>query len=268
MRYPDRVKTTQDLTALQWRECYATPGTSGSFLKATQGSGTATVYYKASTFDRVNGFFGHECVNELVAARLMDILGVPHARYSLVHARVRVEGIEYETWVNASPSYRHSAETKQAFSQFYDQFALRGESPLALCDRMGWSAPVRQMLLVDYLIINQDRHGANVEVLHLKDGRKRLAPVFDCGNSFVFSCYDVEEAIRAFDPLVDAVGTNFIGSKRLVDNLVHVSPGVVNSLRPEHRPRLFAGLDGVLPDYHLEKMWDILWKRWCVYAGV
>ena len=123
-------------------------------------------------------------------------------------------------------------------------------------------------MLIDYLIINQDRHGSNVEVLHGKDGRKRLSPVFDCGNSLVFSCYDVEASIRGFDPLVDAVGTNFIGSKRLAENLAEIPQGMVKPLRAEHRETLFAGLDGVLPDYHLDKIWDIIWKRWCVYANL
>ena len=30
---------------------------------------------------------------------------------------------------------------------------------------MGWEDYVYQMLIVDYLILNRDRHGANIEVL-------------------------------------------------------------------------------------------------------
>lgn len=268
MRYSDLVKKEQDLTALQWRECFAVPGTSGSFLKATSGLGTGTVYYKASSFDEFNGFFGHECVNELIASRLMGILGVPHAKYSLINARIRLNDIEYVTWISACPSYRRSFETKQAFAQFFRQSAKKGESPLQLCDRLGWGDFVRQMMLIDYLIINQDRHGSNVEVLHGKDGRKRLSPVFDCGNSLVFSCYDVEASIRGFNPLIDAIGTNFIGSKRLAENLAVIPQEIVKPLRKEHREALFTGLNDVLPDYHLDKIWDIIWKRWCIYANL
>ena len=268
MRHSDLIKTEQDLTRLSWRMGSVTPGTSGSFPKATSGNGSGTIYYKASCYDAFNGFFGHECVNELIAARLMDVLGVDHVAYSLVRARIVIDGKEHVTWINASQSYRHASETKQAFSQFYQQFAHAGESPLELCDRQGWGTFVRRMMLVDYLIVNQDRHGANVEVLHMKDGRRRLAPVFDCGNSFVFSCYDVEKSIRSFDPLVDAVGTNFIGNKRLADNLAFVPQGLVNPLTEPDRQRIFNGLDKVLPAYHLDKIWEILWKRWCVYAQV
>lgn len=270
MRYADLTKTEQDLTDLSWHMSAATPDTSGSFPKATRGSGSATVYYKASCYDACNGIFGHDCVNELIAARLMDVLGVPHVRYSLVHARIELGGKEFSTWVNASKSYRHSNEAKQSFSQFFAQYATPSETPLQLYERLGWGTQARQMLLVDYLIINQDRHGANVEVLTLPDGSRRLAPVFDCGNSFVFSCYDVEDAIRSFDPLVDAIGVNFIGSKRLSSNLdiIPAPNGFVDTLLPEHRETIFRGLSDILPDYHLNKIWDIVWQRWCTYAHI
>lgn len=270
MRYADLVKTEQDLTSLDWRMSVATPDTSGSFPKATHGAGSETVYYKASCYDPFNGIFGHECVNELVASRLMDVLGIAHVRYSLIRARIEFEGKQYSTWINASQSYRHSNEAKQSFSQFFLQYATASETPLQLCDRMGWGMQARHMMLVDYLTINQDRHGANIEVLTLPDGTRRLAPVFDCGNSFVFSCYDVKYAIRSFDPLVDAMGVNFIGSKHLAQNLAKIPApdGFVNPLLPEHRETIFRGLHDVLREYHLGKIWDIIWQRWCTYAHI
>jgi len=262
----DIVKIEQDLTGLSWNMATATVGTSGSFPKAVKGQGANAVYYKASCYDSYNGFYGHECVNELIASRLMSILGVPHAEYSLVRARLTIDGVRHATWVNASPSYKKESEAKQSFSQFYQQYGKRDESPLGLCDRMGWGLQIRQMMLVDYLIINQDRHGANVEVLFTKQGHKRLAPVFDCGNSLVFSCYDIEEAIRKFNPMVDAIGTNFIGSKRLADNLKDIPRGIVESLTIADKEVLLRGLEDVLPTYHLEKIWEIIWSRWCEYA--
>lgn len=268
MRYPDLTLKLQDMTSLEWRECCATSGTSGSLLKATAQLGGKTMHYKASTYDTTWGFYGHECVNELIASRLMDVLGVPHARYALLHAKLQVDGKEHETWITACPTYRKGSETKQAFSQFFAQYKHDNETPLQLCDRFGWGEAVRQMLLVDYLIINQDRHGANVEVLFGKDGSKRLSPMFDCGNSLVFSCFDVEQDIREFDPLVDAIGTNFIGSKRLAENLELMPQGIVKELREEHRAYLFRGLHQALPAYHLDKIWDIIWKRWHVYANL
>ena len=41
----------------------------------------------------------------------------------------------------------------------------------------------------------------NIEVIRSPEGSVRLAPLFDSGLSFVFSCYGDEERVRAFDPL-------------------------------------------------------------------
>lgn len=68
---------------------------------------------------------GYECVYELVASRLMEILGVEHAAYRLVHARVMIDGVEHVTWVNTSRSFRRPGERKLAFGAFFELY--RGE---------------------------------------------------------------------------------------------------------------------------------------------
>ena len=68
---------------------------------------------------------------------------------------------------------------------------------------MGWEDYVYQMLIVDYLILNRDRHGANIEVL--RNSRKktvRLAPLFDQGLSLLRSCPDATAA-AGFDVMAD-----------------------------------------------------------------
>jgi len=44
-------------------------------LKATDDLQKPKKYYKLSQYDTVNGIIGHECVNELIADRLLNILG-------------------------------------------------------------------------------------------------------------------------------------------------------------------------------------------------
>lgn len=53
-------------------------GIAGMYLKARTGSGSKLFYYK---LPRYNGVVidGYECVNELVASRLMDVLGALRA---------------------------------------------------------------------------------------------------------------------------------------------------------------------------------------------
>ena len=268
MRAYDITAKIQDLRHLDWAERSQTSGTSGMFLKAREGQGTSATYYKLSCYDSYRGIFGHECVNELVAARLMGLLGIEHVRYQLVHALVCVDGREYETRLARSRSYRHSTERKQALDVFYRLRRLADERPLDFCDRMGWSLQIRRMMLADYLIANRDRHGANIEVLCGSDGVCRLAPLFDNGLSFVFSCYGDQGRIARFDVMDDMVANNFVGTKSLEENLAFLQGFElgVNPFDESWEVPLFQGLEGVISEVHRDAMWRMIKERWQRYA--
>lgn len=258
----------QDLRDLDWVESVNTSGTGGMFLKARTGEGPTATYYKLSCYDEYRGIYGHECVNELVACRLMQLLDVEHLHYRLVHATVCISGKEFETWLSKSASFRRAGERKQAFDLFYSLAKQDGESPYDLCARMGWDERIRQMMLVDFLIANRDRHGANIEVLRSSDGI-RLAPLFDNGLSFIFSCYGDEARARAFDPMADVNANNFIGSRSLEENLrlFNVRPNV-HPLAVSDQETLLKGLANILPQAHLDKIWEMIWERWLHYEGL
>ena len=74
------------------------------------------------------------------------------------------------------------------------------------------------MILVDFLILNRDRHGANIEIIMGKNGTERMAPLFDHGLSFMFNC-SAEAEIEMFDVLEDKPVQSFIGSKSTKSNL-------------------------------------------------
>lgn len=268
MRAYDVIHTVQDLRHLSWSESGQTSASGGVFLKARQGTGGRATYYKLSCYDSYRGVYGHECVNEVIAARLMGVLGISHVRYTLVHARIVVDGSEYTTWIARSKSFRKTGERKMAFDTYFDLLHEQCESPLEFCERKGWLACVQQMMLVDYLIANRDRHGANIEVLQGRDGEARLAPLFDNGVSLVFSCYQDEACARDFNPLKDVRANNFIGTRSLEENLAFVPANLeVGELRAEDRTRLLAGFEGVLPEAHLHAIWSIIWQRWSHWRG-
>ena len=263
MRAYDIIHSIQDYRHLIWSETGQTSASGGTFLKARTGIGAHATYYKLSCYDSYRGVYGHECVNEVVASRLMELLGIAHVRYSLVHARVVVDDVEHVTWLARSKSFRKSGESKMAFDTFFDLMHEKGESQLAFCERFGWLEAVQCMMLVDFLIANRDRHGANIEVLRSRDGGLRLAPLFDNGVSFVFSCYGDEQRAAAFDPLQDVRANNFIGTKSLAANLRFVPANLpVGVLDEGDRERLLAGLDEALPQSHLDAIWSIVWRRW------
>lgn len=263
----DLVAELQDFRHLRWDERTTTSGTSGTFPKARAGEGRARRYYKLSCYDSYRGIYGHECVNELLAGRVMEHLGIPHARYRLIHGLVVIDGEERETWLNESPSFRAPDERKMAFDLFYDLNRRPGESPFDLARRYGWGPQVAALIIADYLIANRDRHGANIEVIRSPEGSVRLAPLFDSGLSFVFSCYGDEERVRAFDPLSDVNANNYLGTRSLEENLRFVGELVETPLPmpPLGEGRIRALTDGIghaVSDAHVAKMREMLARRW------
>ena len=61
------------------------------------------------------------------------------------------------------------------------------------------------------------------------------------------------------------------GSKSSEYNLRFIPKGLHwfdGRLREHDREKLLSGLDGVLHAEHLEKIWNMLWKRWERYVQI
>ena len=270
----DIQSSLQDLTNLDWSESATSSATGGSYLKARRGEGVAATYYKLSCYDEVNGVYGHECVNELIASRLMDVLCIEHVPYRLVHARITIDGESFETWLSESDSFRKQGQSKIALARFYGLNRLPGEGRLEFCQRFGWSTAVQKAMLVDYLIANRDRHGANLEVLKERSGNVRLAPLFDSGLSLCFSSFNSSQ-LADVKPTGDVVANNFLGTRSLEQNLLRFVPpdlGIAR-LTEAHERTLFQGLEtaldsaiqGVSGQEFAQFLWRMIWERWCRY---
>ena len=97
------------------------------------------------------------------------------------------------------------------------------------------------------------------------------APLFDHGLSLLFSCYDNLESVQRFDILEDRAVNNFIGSKSLEYNLGLIPKGkklFLGELKEEHEKKLLEKLDQILPQAHLKKIWEMVWKRWKRYVEI
>jgi hypothetical protein len=258
----------QDLTYLSWTKIRNSSGTAGSFLKSYSDLGGEKVYYKLSNYDAYKGIVGHECVNELIVDRLLTILGVEHLNYHLIHADILIDGQPHETYLCASSDFKKRGESKIALDTYYQAEREDGEKPLDFCLRNGWSEYIWKMLVVDFLILNRDRHGANIEVLRNSKAKTlRLAPLFDHGLSLIFNCKD-KEAVQAFDIMADKPVQCFVGSKCAEDNLKLIpkdSLPRLNPLRESNREMLFIDLETVLSQAWIDKTWEMLWRRWLFY---
>jgi hypothetical protein len=253
----------QNLTALDWTEHVNTSGTGGSFLKARAKTARHTTYYKLSCFSVDRGIYGHESINEIVAARLARLMGLRNASYRLVHALVEIQGECYETWLSESPSFRKPGEKKLALDTYYALMREPGESRHDFVSRMGWKPYIDRLFAFDYVIANRDRHGANIEVLRSQDGTVRLAPVFDSGLSLLFSTYGDPAAIAAFDPRADIMANNWLGSHSLEKNLELIDqPLAVNRLDEKDLASITSGLEATAPRGLIQAMDETIRARW------
>lgn len=267
----DLVPELQDMRYLKWTRVRRSSGTAGSYLKAYGENDGRRIYYKISNFDTVNGITGHECVNELIVDRLLTVLGIVHIHYQLIHARIEIEGKEYTSWICASEDFKRRGDSKIALDDYYELHRMPGEEPLSFCIRMGWEDYIYEMLVVDYIILNRDRHGANIEILKDKsDGSVRPAPLFDHGISLIYSCRTAEEALKA-DPLEDKPVQCFVGSRSVSENLKLIPDDKRPALRrltERDRAVIFDGLERALPAAYTDKIWEMITERLDIYEGL
>lgn len=265
------IKETQDLTYLQWSHIRSSSGTAGTFLKSESTLGGVKKYYKLSNFDPVNGVIGHECINEIIVDRLLTILGVEHLSYELIHADIEIEGKVFNTYLCASEDFKQRGESKVPLDDYYKTNAKKGESRYEFCVRSGWKKYIDTMIAVDFLILNRDRHGANIEVLRNARAQTiRIAPLFDHGLSLLYSCITDEEATK-FDILEDKRCQNFIGGYSCYDNLELIkNSGDVfkNKLNVTDKEIIFEGLEHILSDIFLDKIWNMIYERYRIYENL
>lgn len=261
----------QDLTYLNWSKVRNSSGTAGTFLKAyTEISGKKT-YYKLSDYDAFKGIVGHESVNEIIVDRLLDLLGVEHLSYRLINADILINDNHYSTYLCVSDDFKQRYEDKIALDVYYEVERLKGESPLEFCIRQGWERYIYEMLAVDFIILNRDRHGANIEVLrNTKNKTIRLAPLFDHGLSLLFSIKDDDFDADKFDVLEDKRVQCFVGSNSLYENLKLIPKDKLPIFKIPSKnefEKIFDGIDKILYPKLLNKIKELLWERLVYYEN-
>lgn len=265
------IHEKQDLRYLNWSHVRSSSGTAGTFLKSEATLNGKKIYYKLSNFDSVNGVVGHECINEIIVDRLLTLLGVEHLEYQLIHADIEIEGREYETYICSSQDFKRRGENKVALDDFYRVNAKSGESHYDFCTRYGWQQYIDTMLAVDYIILNRDRHGANIEVLrNSRAHTMRIAPLFDHGLSLLYSCTS-DEAAANFDVLSDKPCQNFVGGLSCFENLSLIKEKnkvFSRRLQEEDKKYLLEGLEEILSPVFADKIWEMIYKRVHVFENL
>ena len=132
------------------------------------------------------------------------------------------------------------------------------ESIIDFCIRFGFIDGIYHMIIVDYIICNRDRHGANIEVLYNKNTKTyRLAPLYDHGLSLLSPMYK-DSDIRNYDIKKEVRVNSYIGCDNLLKNL--------DLVPTEYFPKkldiakVFAGFD--FDNLYLRKAREIVEWRW------
>ena len=265
------IHEMQDMTYLSWAKTRNSSGIAGSFLKAYEEGTEGKTYYKLSNYDAWKGITGHECVNEIIVDRLLTVLGIEHLSYQLIHALVQIDQKRCETWLCASRDFKRRGESKIALDAYYQAERLPDESPMDFCIRSGWEETVYEMLVVDFLILNRDRHGANIEVLrNPRQKTIRLAPLFDHGLSLLSRCESIEDMLHE-DVMADKPVQCFVGSRSSLENVKRIPADRrphLNRLSLSDRPILLEGLSDALDQRWLDRIWEMIWGRWQVYENL
>ena len=194
-----------------------------------------------------------------------------HLRYELINADIEIEGNIYNTYLCASEDFKKRGESKIALDDYYRTNAKKGESHYDFCVREGWKEYIDRMIAVDYLILNRDRHGANIEVLRNSRAHTlRIAPLFDHGLSLLYSCMSDNDA-EQFDIMQDKRCQNFIGGFSCSENLQLIKDKTKifeNKLQESDRDIIFEGMDNILSDIFINKIWNMIYERYKIYENL
>jgi hypothetical protein len=130
-------------------------------------------------------FYYQEPVNEVIASRIMFRLGIPHVKYDMVlHDRMPYSVCE--TFVNKDTELVSAWMIYNTLKQGEKESEY--EHFVNCCKTLGIPGATKslsEMLALDYLIVNTDRHYGNFGALRRADTLEWLgmAPVFDSGTS-------------------------------------------------------------------------------------
>ena len=251
----------KDLTGLSWSMRYNNGSSYGCLYKSSEIINGVKYYYKCSAYYSGQGLFGDESVNEVICSRFLNLLGFNCLKYTLVYAKINLNDFEYKTYICKSRNFFRGYDSRVTLEDIH--LLNRGMSVDELITNLGIQDEIRNMLICDFLVLNRDRHGANIELLE-KNERYGLSPIFDNGLGLL-SPYpsSFNNDVRSFDVLANHPVNNYIGTRSLYQNLSYIrKPIKVNKFVMDDKRKIFYGLNKILPKQYIEKIWQLLTYRY------
>lgn len=247
----------RDLRYLTWYDRRSGSSSYGMLNKAEETTIDGHYYYKMSRM-LGNKVVGFDSVYEVIASRVLDVLGISHVEYELIDALVHINDIELRTWLCKSKDYKNCNMDVVSVQEFCTSQDTAEEELLAVFGEQ----QLYTVYLVDFILANVDRHGGNIEVIKTSNGVYQVAPLFDHGMSLLNWAPNAE-AIQHFDVMETRDTNNFVGSKDLYENLFKIKqPITVNALRVKAKSYIFHDISKALPRELINKTWELIWRRY------
>lgn len=196
------VNELQDLTHLEFTLSMNGSGSAGSFYKAFDGE----YYYKLSYL--IGDRFCYEAVNEVLASRLGGLLGFNTLEYTLVYGKIKILSREYITCLCKSRNYKSIGFNRTTLESYCKLMGIDHSSIINLASSAFYN-DLLDMLCIDYLVDNRDRHGANIELL-MKGTDVFLAPIYDMGSSLLAPAQYDKDRIECLNYLHDGPVNNYL----------------------------------------------------------
>lgn len=253
-----------DYRNLKWSNSSKSRSTGGMLLKSRYVDDANIKHYcKLSSFNSSCGVYGTEAIIEVLVSNLLDILNIPHVKYTPISTEVCIAGKIYNTVLCDSVSYNKKNFSECTIETFMQLQGLMGGDTLdRAMDYFGreW---VETVVFVDYLILNRDRHGANINIVNDLDfGLQIPVPLFDHGCSLYSPLQWDKSSIDTYNNLADMPVNNYLGSMLLQSNLVNVSVDINRyKLTEKDYPRFTKGLRECVPEWYLLASFRLVMDR-------
>lgn len=128
--------------------------------------------------------FQQQPFNEVVASKIMELLDIPHVPYKVLH----IEGTPYSACEDfVTPGTELVSAWRIMKSQKQNNSHSTYQHYVKCCEDFGVNIrhSLDQMLVLDYIIANEDRHQNNFGLIRNADTLEWIgaAPIFDSGSS-------------------------------------------------------------------------------------
>lgn len=234
----------------------------GTLLKTIKEVNGVKLYYKLPSYNIFDGFSGIESVAELIAQRIALYEGIDIVEQRLAKVKFIYDDKEYSSYCICSRDYTVPGELRMSLRQYcitmghekdYTEFIMSSR----------FSKQIIDMMKLDYIICNFDRHGDNIEVLYNPVQRYyRIPPLYDNGCSLITPQMRLADKLDSSYYLIDAPVNNYIGSMFLLSNLKDYCKGKIRMKHNKLSTDIMRGLDTVLDKDLYNFVYEMLKARY------